>query len=175
MKPMLAAMLVFCVISAASAEPVSVGDTGVTFEPPAGFKPVPKRIRDLKWPSNRAPRYVVGNEAATTTVAYDLKPHVIPQSGLREAQAQFTQLFGGVIPSLVWKKNEIVEHSGRKWVLMEMTSSAVDTDIYNIMLVTGYKNQMLLFNFNSTKEDFPKYEKLLRASLYSITIPDAND
>jgi hypothetical protein len=57
---------------------------------------------------------------------------------------------------------------------METTSSAIDTDIYNIMMLTGYDNRMLIFNFNSTKEDFPKFEKALRASLASIQIPKAN-
>jgi hypothetical protein len=57
---------------------------------------------------------------------------------------------------------------------MEMTSRAVDTDIYNIMFVTGYEDQMLVFNFNSTKEDFQQFEGKLRASLKSITIPTAN-
>ena len=33
----------------------------------------------------------------------------------------------------------------------------MDTDIYNIMLVTSYGQEMLMFNFNSTKEDFSIY------------------
>ena len=115
----------------------------------------------------------MGNETASTTVAYDLKPDVIPQDKLGEVQKTFTQLFGRMIPGLEWKKNKIIEHSGRKWLFMEMTSTAIDTDIYNIMM-TGYDSRMLIFNFNSTKEDFPKFEKALRASLASIKTPEAN-
>jgi hypothetical protein len=33
-----------------------------------------------------------------------------------------------------------------------------------------YLTQMLVFNFNSTKEDFPKYEEQLRKSMNSICI-----
>ena len=54
---------------------------------------------------------------------------------------------------------------------MEMTSNAVDTDIYNIMLLTGVEEKMLVFNFNSTKKDFPKYEAALRKSLNSVKLP----
>lgn len=174
MKSALTLLLAFCSISIASANPIKVGDTEVTFEPPAGFKAIPQKIIDLKWPTNRAPKFVVGNESASTTVAYDLKPHVIPQNKLGELQKKFTQLFERMIPGLDWKKNEIIEHSGRKWLFMEMTSFAVDTDIYNIMMITGYDNRMLVFNFNSTKEDFPKFEKALRKSLASIKIPKTN-
>lgn len=104
-------------------------------------------------------------------MAYDLKPHEIPQEALPEVQKSFTQLFKRIIPDIAWKKNEIIEHSGQKWLMMEMTSNAIDTDIYNIMLMTGFEGKMLIFNFNSTKEDFPKYEAELRASLNSIKLP----
>ena len=159
--------------SFARAEPVNIHDTKVTFEPPPGFKPVPKEIIDLKWPNNRAPQYVVGNESASTTVAYDLKPNRIPQDKLGEVQETFTRLFDRLIPGIEWKKNEIIEHSGQKWLFMEMTSRAIDTDIHNILFVTGYQGKMLIFNFNSTKDEFSKFEKDLRASLKSIKLPNS--
>lgn len=163
--------LLFAFALSAFADPVKVADTGVTFTPPPGFKPVPQEIIDVKWPSKRAPKFVVGNEGATTSVAYDLKDHDIPQDKLEEASGAFAELFPKMIPGLVWKKKEIIEHSGQKWVFFEMTSTAVDTDIHNIMLFTGFKGKMLIFNFNSTKEEFPKYEKELRESLKSIKLP----
>ena len=170
--PLLLAVLLFP--SFALAEPIKVHDTKVTFDPPPSFKPVPQEIIDLKWPSKRAPQFVVGNESASTTVAYDLKPHQIPQDKLGEVQKSFTQLFERIIPGIRWKKNEIVEHSGQNWIFMEMTSRAVDTDIHNIMFLTGYQGKMLIFNFNSTKEDFPKFENSLRASLKSIKLPNSD-
>jgi hypothetical protein len=36
------------------------------------------------------------------------------------------------------------------------------------MLITGVKDQMLVFNFNSTKQEFPAVEAALRASMRSI-------
>jgi hypothetical protein len=153
------------------AEPVRVGDTEVTFDAPDGFAPLRKELIAAKWPSNQAPAYAVGTPSGSTTVAYDLKPHSIPQEALPEVQRSFVQVFERIIPGIAWKKNEIIEHSGQKWLLMEMTSNAVDTDIYNILLLTGFDGRMLVFNFNSTKEDFPKYEAELRKSLNSVKLP----
>jgi len=82
----------------------------------------------------------------------------------------FKSTFDRVVPSIEWKKSEVIELSGKQWVLMEMTSSAVDTDIHNIMLVTGVEKEMLIFNFNSTKEDFKLHEALLRESVDSIRV-----
>lgn len=153
------------------ADPIKVGDTEVSFEAPEGFKPLSREMIAAKWPTNRAPAYAVGTPNGSTTVAYDLKPNSIPQEALPEVQKSFTQLFERMIPGIAWKKNEIIEHSGQKWLLMEMTSNAVDTDIYNIMLMTGFQGKMLVFNFNSTKEDFSKHEAELRKSLKSVKLP----
>ena len=153
------------------AEPIKVADTEVTFEAPEDFKPLSKEIIATKWPTNRAPAYAIGTPSGATTVAYDLKPHKIPQEALPDVQKSFTELFDRIIPGIAWKKNEIIEHSGQKWLLVEMTSNAVDTDIYNIMLMTGFGDKMLVFNLNSTKEDFPKYEAALRRCLKSVTLP----
>lgn len=153
------------------AEPIKVADTEVTFDPPEDFKPLSKELIAIKWPTNRAPAYAIGTPTGSTTVAYDLKPHNIPQEALPEVQQSFTQLFERIIPGIAWKKNEIIEHSGQRWLMMEMTSHAVDTDIYNIMMLTGFEGKMLIFNFNSTKEDFPKYEEALRKSLKSVKLP----
>ena len=161
----------FALTSSLLAEPIKVADTEVTFDPPKGFKQLSKEMIATKWPTNRAPAYAIGTETGSTTVAYDLKPNNIPQEALPEVQKSFTQLFERMIPGIAWKKNEIIEHSGQKWLMMEMTSNAVDTDIYNIILMTGFEEKMLIFNFNSTKEDFPKYEAILRKSLKSVKLP----
>ena len=163
-------IVLLVVVSSASAKTISLDNGNITFEVPDEFKPVPQKILDIKYPSKRAPRYVIGNESAATTIAYDLKPNSMPQDKINEAREAFSQMFPRIIPGLEWKENKVIQLSGRKWGYLEMTSTAIDTDIYNIMLFTGYNGQMLIFNFNSTKEQFGKYEDALRKSLLSIKV-----
>ena len=153
----------------APADLVKLDGGKVTFEAPEGFKKLAQDVIDKKWPSKRGPAFVVGNEAATTTIAYDIKPFKVPADELPKVQKSFTDQFSRIIPGIAWKKNKIIKLAGRNWIYLEMTSNAVDTDIYNMMLVTGYEGKMLVFNFNSTKEEFPQYEKRLRKSLNSIS------
>jgi hypothetical protein len=112
----------------------------------------------------------VGNKRRTTTIAYDLKPESIPADKLDEVRLSFEQTFQRIVPGLVWIERKTIELSGRKWIYLEMSSSAVDTDIHNIILVTAFEGKMLVFNFNSTKEEFPKVEQTLRSSLQSISM-----
>ncbi|MCG8550319.1 MAG: hypothetical protein MI799_07950 [Desulfobacterales bacterium] len=161
---------VLFVTSLSEAQQISINEGMVTFDAPNEFTPLSQQLIDRKYPSSRAPKYVIGNESGATTIAYDLKPHKIPPERLNEAKQAFTKMFSRMIPGIKWHENKIIDLTGRKWVYMEMTSHAIDTDIYNIMLFTGYKDQMLIFNFNSTKEEFPQYESDLRESLKSIQI-----
>ncbi|MDG1708086.1 MAG: hypothetical protein P8H03_04955 [Emcibacteraceae bacterium] len=162
---------ILLLVSASHASEVEIPNTGITFEAPENFMEIPKNIRDLKWNSLNAPKFAIGNETASTTIAYDIKPNDISQAPLDELLNYFSSTFDRIIPGLIWHKKEIINLSDQEWVFLEMTSSAVDTDIYNIMLVTSYNNQMLLFNFNSTKKDFSTYEEELRESIRTIKLP----
>jgi len=135
---------------------------------------LPQEIIDIKWPSKHAPKYVVGNLRATTTIAYDLKLHDLTGIPLNSLKTSFEGVFNRIIPGIQWIKNEIIEKSGQQWIYLELTSNAIDADVHNIILITIFKKQMLVFNFNSTREDFPKYEKELRESIKSIRLPNDN-
>lgn len=154
----------------AQADIVEIEGTGVTFEAPDGFEPLSQEYIDLKWPNKNAPRFVIGNERATTTIAYDVKPQDLTGTDLDELRATLEQSLGRLIPGIQWKENAVIEQGGANWVYLEMTSSAIDTDIYNIMMLGGIGQKMVIFNFNSTREDFPQYEKALRESLKSVRL-----
>jgi len=150
----------------------TLDDGGVSFVVPEGFQTLTKEVMAAKWLSNRAPRFAVGNKDASTTIAYDIKPNAVTESQLPDLLKTFEQLFPRIIPGLKWKRKEVKKIGDRHWVYVEMTSHAVDTDIYNIVLATPYKGKLLMFNFNSTKEEFPKLENALRESIESIVVKE---
>jgi hypothetical protein len=106
----------------------------------------------------------------TTSIAFDLKPNALPADRLPEAKAAFESFFDRRIPRVEWKQKKLIELQGQQWIYLEMTSRAVDTDIHNIMLVTPRYGKMLMFNFNSTREEFPHMETALRKSIQSISL-----
>lgn len=152
------------------AKTISLEDGAIAFEAPDGFEPVPDEILAAKYPSSRAPRYVIGNEGAGTTIAYDFKGKAFPDEQIDEVRGYLTDTFERVIPGAEWIENKVIDHGGKKWIYFELTSNAIDTDIYNIMLFTGYLGQTLMFNFNSTRKQFETYEDELRQSMASIKL-----
>jgi hypothetical protein len=149
---------------------LTVPDSTVYFEAPDGFTPLTSAEIALKYPRGNPPKQVAGDARRTTSIAYDLKNNRIPETELEKGLAFFGDNLGKMIPGVVWKRKEIIELQGKRWIYLEMTSAAIDTDIYNIMLVTPHEGKTLMFNFNSTKEEFAKNELALRASLASIRL-----
>ncbi len=170
MKIFTVCIFLLCFTSTVFGGTITLDGGNISFEVIDEFKPIPKEWIELKFPGTSGPKYAIGNESGSTTISYDLKPHIIPQDKIDEIRAEFTKMLSKRMPEIKWVENKTIELSGRKWVYFEMTSTAIDTDVYNIMLFTGYKDQMLVFNFNSTKEEFQKYELALRKSIKTINI-----
>lgn len=156
----------------AGAATFAIPGAGVSFAAPDGFTELSKEEIGIKYPSARAPAFVVGNDGRTTTIAYDLQDHQLPPDKLGEVKASFEELFSRIIPGIEWKERKIVRMQGQDWIVLELTSRAVDTDIHNIMLVTHRRGKMLVFNFNSTKDEFPSVAPALRKSIESIAFSD---
>lgn len=149
---------------------LTLPNSTVSFEAPDGFTQLSAEEIALKYPRGNPPKQVTGDARRTTSIAYDLKNNRLPESELEKGLAFFSDNLGKMIHGLVWKRKEIIELEGKRWIYLEMTSTAIDTDIHNIMLVTPHEGKMLMFNFNSTKEEFAKNELALRASLASIRL-----
>lgn len=167
---LLTLILLFGIALGAHATTFSIPGAGISFDAPEGFTPLSKDEIAIKFPSSRAPSGVIGNARRTTTIAYELKQDKLAPEQLGEGKDAFEQLFERIIPGLEWKARAIVQFQGQRWIQLEMSSRAVDTDIHNIMLVTSRNGRMLIFNFNSTKSEFPSLESVLRESIRSIKV-----
>jgi hypothetical protein len=134
---------------------------------PEGVHPT-FRSRDRDQVSVRSgPGFAIGNERRTTTIAYELK-------NLAVSDEQLVAILPGVASR--WKRRFRLEvdrkadHFTRRPTLHLPRDDleAQDTDIHNIMLMTPQQSGFLVFNFNSTREEFPAVEAELRKAIESI-------
>lgn len=164
----LALMLLAC--STSWAERVSIPGANASFEPPEGFTALSSEELAIKFPSETAPKTVVGDERRKTTVAYEMRKFALTEQELPGLLTAIADAMNRAHPGIQWKKREIVEMAGQKWIWLEMTSTAIDTDIYNIILMTPRNGKALAFALNSTKDLFPIQEAALRKSIASIVL-----
>jgi hypothetical protein len=152
------------------AKDINFAEDKVSFQAPDDFTPLTQKEIDLKFPSKQAPRYVLGDKDRVSTIAYDFKKVKLPSTNREEMQKELTKVFDRSVAGIKWIKNEITSINNFQWVYFEITSSAIDTDIHNIILMAPYAEGMVAFNFNATKKSFPKHEAQFRKALASIKL-----
>lgn len=152
------------------AKDVQIPGTKIWFTAPDGFTQLSQEELDLKFPSKSGPRHAIGNERRTTTVAYDTRDVAVTEQLLEQQLDDINTTLGRAIPGFVSVAREMRSLNGQKWAYLEMTSTAIDADIHNIVLMTAHGGRMVVLNFNSTKTDFVTMEAPLRSSIESLAL-----
>ena len=148
---------------------IEIPNTNISFTPPKEFQFFSKEVIEAKWPIRRAPQWVIGSESTATSIAYGVRPNDISAVPLVQLMGHLKQSVNRMVPGAKFIKTEIDQINGKDWIYLELTSNAINADIHNIVLATSYQKQMVLLNFNSTKDEFPLYESALRTSIQSIS------
>lgn len=163
-------------IDAPSQNRINIPSSPLSLTVPHDFKTLTQDIIDIKWAGRKhPPLWVVGNELATTTISYGLNPFDISTEPFNEVLQSMKSGLTRMTPGIKWVDSKIIELSGKQWVYFEFTSNALDTDIHNIMLITSYKKEMILLNFNSTTGDFDRYKSSLRQDAQSIEYKECSE
>lgn len=159
------------VVTGAEPRRVFLHDRVVSFVPPEGFTVPSDEVIRRKFPNATTPASVYANERTTTSIAVSYHPsQVLTPEQLPEFKSFMQSNITKQQPGLEWLKSEFVEINGVRWIHFEVLSPALDAEIHNDMYFTSVGQRMLLFNFNSTRSEYPKYEKALARSAASIRV-----
>jgi len=153
-----------------SAFAVEFKDAGISFEPPEGFTELTKDMLKIKFPGANRPKFVYGNEDFSVTVAVTPSDKKASKENLKEILKAMEKTYPRVVPNLVWVKKEVTEFNGQTWLHLELTSTAIDTDIHNNIYMTSHRGKLVAFNFNATKEMYKQYKTQLEQSFNSIKL-----
>lgn len=168
-RTLLSALFLLCA-AVAWADRVPVPGTRVSFEAPAGFTELAADEIAIKFPSRNPPGFAVGDERRKTTVACGVRELALTDEMLPTMLEALRTSLGRTVPGIEWKRHELVDLAGQRWLWLEFTSRALDADIYNMLLMTPLDGKTLTFNFNAAQAEFPIHEAALRASIASIRI-----
>lgn len=156
--------------AALAAEPLSLYDGRVSFTLPAGFQRMSDELANKKFSRGERPQYIYSDAKTTTSIAVVVAEAKVTPEELDAFRDFMQSTFTRMIPGAQWLKRDYLTVGKTKWARLELMSNAIDTTIHNIILITVLDGKPLMFNFNSTKEDFPRLEKSLIKSIDSIRI-----
>lgn len=119
---------------------------------PTSFQPMPEDLLKLKYPMERRPTLVLANETGSVSVALNHTRDHVPLARLAEFHRALEGSFRRLYPSAVWFRSELTALNGRQFILLELRTPALDTEIRNLMLATSVDERMLLIAVNMTTE-----------------------
>jgi hypothetical protein len=137
---------------------------------PKEFGPMPKDILEMKYPSSRRPTEVLSDKTGGVTLAFNHTNTPMQASKVREAQAAMSTMFHRMYPSAKWIRDEVIEQNGTVFMVMELITPAMDTQIHNIMYGTSVDNRFLLVAFNTTVELSDKWLPIGKKIMNSLSL-----
>lgn len=142
---------------------------GVSIVVPETFKQLSDDDIKLKWFNTRNPPLkAFGNSTGATTISFSIGNLDISRKDYEQFSLELEK--GLASPSNKIFKREIISINGKNWILIETESTAIDTTIHNLLLVTSLRDKMLGVNFNSTVLEFKTYQDRLLKSMKTLKI-----
>lgn len=170
----LSTWIIICIIATFSyaGEEVNLFQRKLSFKLPDEITTMSKEDAKQKYLIEvTRPKYIYSNRLGTTSIAVDTDKNLKLQPEQLAAYKSFMETtFERMIPGIKWIKRDFTSINNIKWIRLEFISNAIDAKIHNIILITSFEGSPLIFNFNSTKEEFPTVKKELYKSIYSINI-----
>ena len=122
-----------------------------------------------KYPTaGHRPTEVYTNPGGTINVALNHTGNPAKESdleGVRQVMdAQFNR------PSIDFMGSEIRELNGKKFVILEFVSQAVDTRIYNLMAIGSLDGRLVMITFNCTDNFRKNWQPVARKIISSIDV-----
>lgn len=155
----------------ADARRVALYDGMVSFVPPAEFSRMSEEFVAAKFPDAKEPGIVYGNTRTTVSIAITSPPQrMLRPEQLPEFKSFMESFIDRQKKGVQWLRKEFVEVNGQRWIHFEFISQAIDTKIHNHMYLTSMDERMLMFNFNSTVEEYERHKDALEKSKDSIRI-----
>ncbi|MGD8593712.1 MAG: hypothetical protein PVF82_12800 [Gammaproteobacteria bacterium] len=142
----------------------------VTLTTPKSFGPMAEDILEKKYPSSRRPTEVLSDSTGGVSIAFNHTQSRIEPGQIKEAHINISQMFHNMYPSAKWLRDETININGRTFMVLELITPALDTQIHNIMYGTSVDNRLLLISFNTTVEQSKQWLPVGKKIMQSITI-----
>lgn len=169
MKVLLPALVTLTLGPGALAARVAVPGADVSVELPAGFRPMPKDIIDLKYSRGTPPTHVYSSPGPSwaVNIAFALRPAALPPGPLTTAQKA---LEGSIenTPGFRWVARGTERAGGREWIVLRFWVQGLDGPIYNHLRVTRQGQKTLLVTANVTQKLYPRFSAQLDAAMKSL-------
>jgi len=136
---------------------------------PSDFSVMSSEKLALKYPSvGHRPSEVYTNEKSTINIALNHTTNKAKSEDLPNVRNVLESQFNRAPFTLI--KSEMRDLNGMPSILLEFISPAVDTKIYNLMVITSLEGRLVMITFNCTEAERKQWTPIAKKIIGSITL-----
>jgi hypothetical protein len=137
---------------------------------PKDFTVMSEEMAKLKYPKERRPTLIFTDDEASVNVAFNYTVSKITDKEIGEFKALTKKNMENIYPSATWIKDDVVPINNKNVGILELTTPAIDTNIYNLMFFMELDGRILLASVNCTEEQMPEWQPIAHEIMESIKI-----
>ncbi|NQZ84152.1 MAG: hypothetical protein HRU03_00390 [Nanoarchaeales archaeon] len=137
---------------------------------PSSFEIMDDEIAQIKYPSINRPELIYTNSDGSTNLAFKRTESSVTNNQISEVKDLFSQMFKNLYPSATWYDENIYEVNGKNIGVLEFSTPAIDTEIYNYMFFFEMNGKVTLVTFNTLLEQKGNWEVLAEEIRNSVKI-----
>lgn len=141
-------------------------------ELPSELVPMDAEMFRLKYPmENAEATKAYSNGDGTVSMLISPRQDKATQADLPKYQQMLFESFGKN-PGIDFEKSEIRKINGRDFIVLQMTTPAADTRVYNQMFVTSSGGRLLMGTFNCTVDKEKEWRPIAEQIIGSVRAKD---
>jgi hypothetical protein len=137
---------------------------------PKDFVLMNNKMLEVKYPiAERRPTEVYTDDSGAINIAISLTNNQVSLEQLPDVEKALKKQFART-SNITLNSSKITSVNGRKYVILNFYSQAIDARIYNLMYVTSLNDKMLLISFNCKTDYLPQWHSIGQKIIGSIKI-----
>jgi hypothetical protein len=145
-------------------------DGEISFCVPAEFMPMPAEFVRLKYPSEHRPEIILSDESGKLGFCLNYTDNKTEEALLEALLESGADALGRMVPGVRILSKTLSLAGEKPIAVLEHTSVAVDTTIYNAMMYAELSGRLLIVTFNCVKESKRSWQAYALMMLESMRI-----
>lgn len=141
---------------------------------PTELQTMPQELIEVKFPNSNRPTDVLSDSTGSVTLAFNHTQNALSPNQIREAHGVISNMFKNRYPSATWFRDEVSTLNGQEFIIMELITPAIDTQIHNIIYGTSIDNRLLFVAFNTTVEQSEQWLPIGKQIMASIQLANSS-
>ena len=137
---------------------------------PEEFKPMPKNLADIKYPSINRPEFIYTNEKTTVNFSFTHRAEETSNEEIPEVRDVVQPIAMRMFPASDVIESDTLDANGRNISYYDYIAPALDMDIYTLVFLFSLEERVVLGGLNCPSDEIDDWKPIFLQMLGSLEV-----